>query len=513
MDTTKDDAADVGSVRRDDAEPITPSILLELRGVMRRRASRTSDAVFTSVKERLRAEALIGHGKCIMTAEERPEVTFKGKHVLQDICKDGEHVQQIVRSEKQWVKLLREMADPEAIKQNPGYRLFKDAVHREVSMWRDGGVLKVVTKVAESKQMTDRLVEHIDKGVAAGGLVPNHGQLQDLLQEKMRLWLTDGVAARLRTSLVDSTLPQARVALDRAMQEITAQSTEAVSMTFRDARKSVGADEFLEICRLELAVAIRHQVQKWEDNVANASRPAPSHVSSPELGKRFSAVLRTASEPLWRDLEVVERDVAHAASFIESARASADIVEACRRGGSDAHLAATRAAVSEAVTGGRIREAFERALSWDMQHLRAAGLAQFVCDQLATAAGSEEEVQPVDILSRADVSAALDMDIKCQLMVVLVHCIGCNDAELPRVTSNLEWLLAILQFVDGTTNADVLNGLENHGSFMISTLEALAGSEAPAAVSKAEPPQKKHVVSMARFALKGLRMLIGGMRR
>jgi len=525
-DHVRDDAAEAGFVRRDDAESITQPMMQELGAHLKRRAKRASDGVWASAKEKLRDDA--GHFKKGIPEQEISDGQYEDKGALQKVVQELLGMQPISLTEKICVKQLRDIADLETMKQSAGYRALKEALHREVSVWRDTILLKMVTKSVESKQMAERIAECVDKGAVAGNSgsisLPSHATLQDMLQDKMRAWLTDNVAAKIRMAFAEETLPQARTAFERALEDVVEQISEVALMQGLEARKGVGADEFFEICRLEVAAAIRRQVKVWDATMNTGSggnngnklpggTNPPGGTDPPDGYRDISTILRTLSKPLWQDLDAVEKDVALAASCIHSAKDSASFVEACRFGGFNARLAAAKTAVLTAVSGGRIREAFATALSWDMQNLSCPCLTEYVCDRLVDEVFSEDGLQPADLLARGDVSSALDMESKCKMMVVLVYCIGREDTSLIRLTSNVEWLFGVLQHVVGSSDPVSLNVLEPHASFIFSTLEAFSSNEVPMSVLQAEEGQRKHLLRTTKTALKHLQVLIGGSKK
>lgn len=510
-----DDAVDLGSARREDADPLTASMLQELVDTLRRRADRASKGVVDLAKERV-------HAPVAGLAGNSDPSQVGATPVLQDIIHVGDKaVRQAAQNEQQLAQILKEITDPEAIKNNAGLR-------KQLQQWSDENVIRMVTSAAESQELADEFVSCVEKGIAdtsiasgsiANALRVNRSQLKDVFAADMRAWLTDGVAPGLKSSLAESTMTQARSTLEQAMRDVSAQNYEAVGGILNGARKGAGADEFRETCKKELAAAIRTQVAAWEEEVAKTSAsPAPRRcreAAPSALGALFVEKLRIVSEPFRRDLDALEKDMALAAASISAARATADAMELSRRrgDGNAGAVADPRASVLEAVASGRTREAFETALAADARNPQAPSLTGVVCDQLSAEVASDEEAQPVNMLIRADGSEVLDMRLKCEMMVVLVDRAGREDAEFPRITSFLEWLLALLQLASGPLDAGGLYGLEGRGPAMISTLEALAAGTGPASVAQAQPQQKKHVISMARFALKGLRMLLGGAKR
>jgi len=233
----------------------------------------------------------------------------------------------------------------------------------------------------------------------------------------------------------------------------------------------------------------------------------------------FARRMRDAVAPLQRDLDSAARDLQLAGGALGRCRDHAQGVEAILAVSSGASssrgpgLAEDREAVFSSLASGRIREAFERALSWDAQNKGSTtSLVELTCRRLQSSQpgeDGEELTAPEELLVRPEVAAEMDSRLKLLLTFALLQRAVLDDAPMDRIEVNLEWAFGLLQAIDTDAEGDkgLPAAIEAVQPGALAALEQLRRGEGPAALAEASVAKRREVTNMARLALKSLDVL------
>merc|ERR1712087_521735 len=153
--------------------------------------------------------------------------------------------------------------------------------------------------------------------------------------------------------------------------------------------------------------------------------------------------------PVKRELDTIASDVEEVKARLDGCKALLAAAEASASSTSGSRMqlsedfSSLRAKVLHAMSEGRMREALQVAITWELENENAT--KSLLADALAyfrdVAAGSNAE-EPEDVVSQ------LDGRMQISLMVLLLHRSTSDNAELDAIERNLEWVFALLPVID-----------------------------------------------------------------
>jgi len=538
-----------------DTDVATPAMFSDVSLFMQKRAHRASDSVLETMKEKLPgaiAASQAGHAgsqsRRKKSRDDKDRDSSTGAQVvLRSLLRETAHItEQAQKAEKSHAAALKTLTDPEALKQvvrSTGMSSIKDSVERELQKCRDGSLSKAVLKTAESKTFSDKFadaLQHARLNEAAplmDALQPSRQQVEEALQTDIHQWCHKLTAKHFKGIFQGGPDGRVRGALDFAMREVTTQSSEALDRLLEQTIHTSNTSELSAMFKHEVVNAVRREVQIWQED-----EPAPAPVNGPiappaPLGlipaaeqhtvcDGFAMRLKAAVLPATRDLDSVAKDLALTQGLLQRCRVAADGMDCAEAvtnsaasvaapGGQDGGdgFAATRAAVLDGISAGRLREGLKTALAWDAKHPEeSTSLIELAFHHLRGEPGAASDLlMTEEVLARPEVTSQVTGGLKIALMHELLQRSIIGNAELAQIDANLEWVVGIQHNCD-EDDPEITGGLEAARGKMTAALEMLLQGDSPPALAKAADADKKRITLAAKIVLKGLSWLVPARR-